>query len=126
MTTSGRDNVQPSNSQHEAYEDSCDEELPVKIDPQWDSAQFLLRATEEHSLTHDGIESLCNSVQSFVERVCNKVAEKVESSLCKVAIDPKLKEEVKEACNPGDLFKGLKSRYSREKYYEDHFNFMVC
>ena len=42
---------------------------------------FLLRVTEEHSLTHDGVENLCNSVQSFAEIVSEKVAKMIECKL---------------------------------------------
>jgi hypothetical protein len=39
-----------------------------------------------------------------------------------------VKQEILEAwhCVPDDLFGGLASRYTREKYYEDHFNLVVC
>jgi len=30
-----------------------------------------------------------------------------------------------EACDPGDVFAGLKSRYLREKYYDANFNHVV-
>ena len=46
---------------------SGDDHVDFLPDPKWDSALFLLRMTEEHSLTHNGVENLCNSVQSFAE-----------------------------------------------------------
>ena len=42
---------------------SGDDHVDFMADPKWDSALFLLCVTEEHSLTHDGVESLCGSVQ---------------------------------------------------------------
>ena len=36
---------------------SGDDHVDFVPDPKWDSALFLLRVTEEHSLTHDGVEN---------------------------------------------------------------------
>ena len=60
---------------------SGDDHVDFVPDPKWDSALFLLRVTEEHSLTHDSVENLCNSVQSFAEIVSEKVAKKIECKL---------------------------------------------
>ena len=60
---------------------SGDDHVNFVPDPKWDSALFLLQVTEKHSLTHDGVESLCNSVQSFAEIVCEKIAKKIECKL---------------------------------------------
>lgn len=32
---------------------------------QWESAKFLLRVTEEHKLTHNGVDNLCDSIQGL-------------------------------------------------------------
>ena len=36
-----------------------------------------------------------------------------------------MKEEILDACKPGDLFEGLTARHSRELYYEAHLNYKV-
>ena len=51
------------------------------IDPKWDQALFLLKATEQHSLTYSGIESLCESTQGLVETVLDQVASRVKKKL---------------------------------------------
>ena len=102
--------------------------MTCDIDAQWDSALFLLRVTEEHSLSYEGVASLCNSVQSFTEKVSQTIEEKVErilSSNIGSALDEGMKEEILDACKPGDLFEGLTARHSRELYYEAHLNYKV-
>ena len=74
--------MQRSALQEDISADLPDEKVDnPEIDPLWDSAHFLLQATEEHSLTHDGVESLCNTVQLYVKRVCQKISEKVDGQL---------------------------------------------
>jgi len=98
----------------------------IHIDDQWDNAHFLLRMSQEQSLTHNGVNSLCETVQDFADRVCEKVEQRVEVKLRNTNLDESTIQEILSDCKPGDLFKGLKSRYSREKYYQLHFNYMVC
>ena len=112
------------NSCDEQFMDWLEQGNSLEIDPKWESARFLLRATEEHSLTHTGVDSLCDSVQWFVETVCFQIAERVEAGLPPTT-DAAVKEQLLSACRPGDLFSGLKSRYMREKYYEEKFNYVV-
>lgn len=33
------------------------------LNKQWESAKFLLHVTEEHKLTHNGVDNLCDSIQ---------------------------------------------------------------
>ena len=35
------------------------------------------------------------------------------------------KSNILNACNPGDIFFGLRSRYLREKYYDNYFKYVV-
>ena len=81
-------------------------------DDEWNSAQFLLRVTEEHSLTHNGVDSLCDSVQWFVDGLCARITEKVRHSLLSNEVtDSVITEDILSVCNPGNLFPNLKSRY---------------
>lgn len=95
-----------------------------EVDQQWESARFLLRMTEEHSLTHTGVDSFCESTQWFVENVCSQIKSRIATYLAP-SVDSSLQKDILAACNPGDLFAGLKSRYNREKFYRDHFNYVV-
>lgn len=96
----------------------------TETDQQWESARFLLRATERHSLTHDGVDDLSESVQSFVDNICSQIADKIESGL-PPDTDSELRKKILEACSPIDLFTGLKTRYMREKFYATQFNYVV-
>ena len=39
---------------------------PCEEDPQWNNAQFLLRATKQLSLTHAGVTDLCETTSSWL------------------------------------------------------------
>ena len=93
----------------------------VDIDQKWNSAMFLLRVTEENSLTHDGVDKICKSVQWYVDKVLDDVLAKVKYELA----DHEIQSNITEALISNNLFDGLDSRYLREKYYEHHFNYVV-
>ena len=58
--------------------------------------------------------------------VCSEglLTKRVEANL-PPSVDSQRRKDILQECVPGDLFAGLKSRYSREKYYCDHFNYVV-
>ena len=64
-------------------------------------------------------------MQWFVEQVCSKLAERVQSCVGQMSITPEVSEAIQEACNPGNLFGRLTPRHSRESYYKAHFNYVV-
>ena len=51
--------------------------------------------------------------------------ERILSSNIGSALDEGMKEEILDACKPGDLFEGLTARHSRELYYEAHLNYKL-
>ena len=87
-------------------------------------AKFLLHITEEHHLTHSGVNNLCGSVQWLVESLFSQVTDKLKL-LIPETVDQTQREAILETCNPCDLFSELNSRYLREKYYKNHFNYVV-
>lgn len=98
----------------------------TEVEQKWECARFLLKATEEHFLTHEGIESLCDSIQTFVEQVTDEIAMKVERKLANSQLDINTQQEIVAACTPPqDLFPGLRSRYLREQFYENKFHYVV-
>ena len=46
-------------------------------DEKWKCAKFLLHVTEEHHLTHDGVNNLANSVQWLVDTLFSQVKERI-------------------------------------------------
>ncbi len=108
-------------------EDGNGDDSADDVDPNWDSALFLLRTTEEHALTHAGVGSLCDSAQWLIDSVSGKIAQKVEASLdaLETPLDTTVRHSILSACQPGQIFPGLSARYSREAFYKDHFNYVV-
>ena len=107
--------------------DGSHNETPT-VDEQWDNALFLMRVTQEHSLTHEGVESFCVTAQSFAETICEYIQKEIETVLSRRVeenVDDCLREELIDQCKVGDLFEGLTSRHSKEQYYKDHFNYTV-
>ena len=100
-------------------------QLPPDVDEKWDNALFLLRVTQEHSLTYEGVNVFCDTVQSFTERVCDSIATKIDAAISSSPEIHAFRQELLEACKPGNLFEGLTTRNSRECYYETHFNYKV-
>lgn len=103
----------------------------ISVDPNWENAWFLLRVsyTHEQSLTYDGIEKLCDSMQDFTETLYEKMAHQIKQKLVDLrgtTIDESISQDLIRVFEPSDLFIGLKTRYSREKYYETHFNYQVA
>lgn len=115
------DYVQQSQSTSTNISDNT-EDLEMDIGQEWESARFLLKATEEYSLTHSGVDSFCECIQSFVDDISSQISKKVESQLPESLPS---KQSIVASCQPGDLFEGLTTRYKREKYYEDTFNYVV-
>ena len=92
-------------------------------DEKWRCAKFLLHVTEEHHLTHDGVTNLSNSVQWLVDSLFSQVKERISACLSDtVNVD---KETILKMCESGDIFSGLNTRYLREKFYKEQFNFVV-
>lgn len=113
------------------FSDSLDDldDTDVQLDPLWDDAHFLLRISHEQSLTYDGIEKFCESMQDFKEILCRKVAHQVESKLNHYhgnVLDETISRDLLSTIDVDDCFTSLKSHYSREQYYENHFNYRVC
>ena len=79
----------------------------------------------KHSLTYEGVDVFCDTVQSFTERVCDSIATKIDAAISSSPEIHAFRQELLEACKPGNLFEGLTTRNSRECYYETHFNYKV-
>lgn len=106
---------------------SCEEDFYMVdglADGRWDKAKFLLRVTEENSLTHSGVDSLCDSVQWLVDLITCNLKDKIKAEIPE-SVTAEQKSAILNACNPGDVFFGLKSRYLREKYYDNFFKYVV-
>lgn len=48
----------------------------LEIYKNWDTALFLLRVTCEHSLTHEGVNKISQSIQDYTEAICANAAKR--------------------------------------------------
>ena len=94
------------------------------VDGQWDKAKFLLRVTEKSNLTHFGEDTLCDSIQWLVDSITCDLKEKIKAEIPE-SVTAERKSSILNACNPGNIFFGLKSPYLREKYYDNFFKYVV-
>ena len=66
---------------------------------------------------------MSNSVQWLVDSLFSLVKERISAHLSDtVEVD---KEALLKICEPGDIFSGLNTRYLREKFYKERFNYVV-
>ncbi len=119
-TECGSDDIPDADD--DAHQSQSDDEMDIAIGQEWESARFLLKSTEEFSLTHNGVDRFCECIQSFVDNVCSQISKNIDSQLPESL---PLKQSIVASCQPGDLFKGLTTRYKREKYYVDTFDYVV-
>ena len=50
-------------------------------------ALFLLQASDELSLSHNGFDRLCSSTQSFIDTVAESISEKVKDYLSGIGVE---------------------------------------
>ena len=93
--------------------------LPPDVDEKWDNA--FSSATQEHSLTYEGVDVFCDTLQSFTKRVCDSIATKIDAAISSSPEIHTFRQELLEAYKPGNLFE----LNSRECYYETHFNYSI-
>ena len=43
------------------------------IDPLLDTGYFLLRVTQQQSLTYSGVENFCDAMEDYKEMICGKI-----------------------------------------------------
>lgn len=84
-----------------------------EMDNKWQKAKFLLRVTEEHALTHHGVNNLCDSVQWLVDTLSSETTERIKV-LLPDDTNTELRKQIFDACKPGDVFDGLNTRFLRE------------
>ena len=112
--------------EHE-MESNTEYSTPCEEDPQWNNAQFLLRATKQLSLTHAGVTDLCETTSSYVGRITEKVYRNVISTLNshEVTISDSMQKDIMDSCIISNAFDGLSTRATRESYYRKQFHYVV-
>ena len=81
IATEFENNHDPDEGQvnYESNEDG--DEPTISVDPSWENAHFLLRVTQEQSLTYDGVERFCDCMQDYTEMLCEKMAHQAKQKL---------------------------------------------
>ena len=64
-------------------------------------------------------------IDELHEQMAHQMKEKL-LDLKGSTIDESITQDLLSVFEPTDLFTGLKTRYSREQYYESHFNYQVA
>ena len=69
-----------------------------------ESALFLMYVSNQLSLGHSGVDTLCSCTQSFVESVSSSISNKVSRVLHQPGItDPAILADIEDACKPEDI-----------------------
>jgi hypothetical protein len=101
--------------------------LPSELSNKSQSALFLLKASHSLSLTHSGVDELCQSTQSFVESVVLSIKHRVVSAFQSnnIELTPDVQSHIDTACKVDDLCDGLSTRANREAFYRNNLHFLV-
>lgn len=68
--------------EHLTYQENENGDLHYNsVDPMWENARLVLWFTQEQSLTCDGIEKFCDSVQDFTETLHEQMAHQMKEKL---------------------------------------------
>ncbi len=127
--TSHNENVEEGENSH--YTNESNEDLMTddgQTDPQWEAAIFLMKATNELTLTHAGIERLCMSTKWLVNKTSENIGNNLKESLKDLnMLTPEMKIMIERACSSTSdtIFNGLEERSYRESYHLKHFNYVV-
>ena len=113
-------NCEELQSLHESATDSGEPNI------ERESALFLMHVSNQLSLGHSGVDTLCSCTQSFVGSVSSSISNKVSRVLHQAGItDPAILADIEDACKPEDMFNHLSCRYYREKYYGNNLHYVV-
>ena len=87
--------------------------------------EFLLRASDELSLSHNGVDRLCSSTQWFIDTVSESISQKIKGYLSGMGVEYD-GNDIDGLCHTENVFGELSSRYYRDNYYASAFSYVVC
>lgn len=99
----------------------------TEVNPKFDQAMFLLRSAHTLSLNYSSIEELCELTQTLVDQTVGQMQHKILCNLQDkgITVDDSVKKLIAESCSVDEMFNGLSSRTSRERYYQQYLNYVV-
>ena len=88
-------------NEHDEDDNDCSGST-FERDDKWENARFLLKIAQEHSLSYEGVDHMCDSIQSLVDTVCEKIRKRVNGIMVTGSvISEDLKKQVIDSCEPG-------------------------
>ena len=84
---------------------------------QLSAAMFLIKTKEECKLTQVSIDKLVTSVRGLWDQAMQDLRQRLASSL---------PDEIDESIFDTPLFDGIETHYLQQKYYREHFRYVVC
>jgi hypothetical protein len=105
--------------------DLTTEESPTKRS----AALFLMKTRNEGRLTQSALNSVVHSTSELCQQVANKLKREFSATIAdNEMISEDAKRSLIEQMSSMDYepFKGISTEYQQEKYYKEHFNYLVC
>jgi len=87
-----------------------------------EAAKFILKTLEGKKLTQTVADGIIGDTTIFVERTLDHLKQKLKEKLGNTFEEIEAIFFLPEICNP---FRGLETRYQQEKYFQQHFNYVV-
>lgn len=90
------------------------------------NAEFLMKLSEGRQLSQVALGDVIAGCRSICQQTVSQVQESVLSALENAGINYSNHPGLNEAlCSKPDPFEGIDSAYLREKFYQEHFNYLV-
>ena len=93
------------------------------------AAQFILKTREGKRLTQTAVDSIVGDITDMVSKVVNSIQRKVLAQLKSlgVVLTAEQQSGLREAFSGPETnpFQGLETQYKQEKFFREHFNYVV-
>ena len=104
--------------EHPSTESGAVTSMAAPINQQLDAARFLLQCSTRFSLSYVAVDGIASLTEELVEGVIRRLAAVLQQH----GVDPMV--ALQRALST-PLMEGLRTRYSREMFYTNHFNLVV-
>ena len=94
------------------------------LDSQWQQAEYILSIKEKYGLTQVAVDHVISSTKLLLKDVLTQLLYQMSHSN---HLSTNGQQYLEEECNriSDQLFHNLSTRYMQQKYFKDHFNFIV-
>ena len=101
---------------------------PVKVESNFlqQNAKFILSLTERKQVSQVAVKEVIESFRDIWKRSITQVKQNLEMALSMSTDNKSISEQIQLAIdNVSDPFSGIDTAYLREKFYKDHFGYLV-